>query len=158
MMQENAGQVGVGAMDIHQVMEHLPHRYPLLLVDKVIECIPGKTLTAVKNVTINEPHFPGHFPIKPVMPGVLVLEALAQATAILIAKSLTDAPPGEALYYLVGIDNARFKLPVEPGDQLILKTDLVRNKRNIWKFDSEALVDGKRVASAGIICSVQEIS
>ncbi|VAW87355.1 3-hydroxyacyl-[acyl-carrier-protein] dehydratase, FabZ form [hydrothermal vent metagenome] len=155
MTQEKERQIEVGAMDIHQVMQHLPHRYPFLLVDKVVSCVPGETLTALKNVTINEPFFPGHFPIKPVMPGVLILEALAQATAILTAKSMSDAPTGETLYYLVGIDNARFKQPVEPGDQLILKTDLIRNKRSIWKFDAKALVDDNVVASAEIICSVQ---
>lgn len=157
MTQEKSGQIEVGAMDIHQVLEHLPHRYPFLLVDRVLECVPGERLTALKNVTINEPHFPGHFPIKPVMPGVLILEALAQATGILTAKSMSDVPSGETLYYLVGIDNARFKRPVEPGDQLILKADLVRNKRSIWKFDASAEVDGNVVASAEIICSVQDV-
>jgi len=157
MTQEKEGQIDVGAMDIHQVMKHLPHRYPFLLVDKVVSCVPGETLTALKNVTINEPFFPGHFPIKPVMPGVLILEALAQATGILTAKSMSDAPTGETLYYLVGIDNARFKQPVEPGDQLILKTDLIRNKRSIWKFDAKALVGDNVVASAEIICSVQSV-
>lgn len=157
MTQETTEHAGVSSMDIHEVMKHLPHRYPFLLVDKVIEYVPGKRLTALKNVTINEPFFPGHFPIKPVMPGVLILEALAQATAILTAKSMSDAPTGETLYYLVGIDNARFKRPVEPGDQLILKTDLVRNKRSIWKYNTEALVDGQVVASAEIICSVQHV-
>jgi len=157
MTQENSGQIEVGAMDIHQVLEHLPHRYPFLLVDRVVECVPGKRLTALKNVTINEPHFPGHFPVKPVMPGVLILEALAQATAILTAKSISDAPDGKTLYYLVGVDSARFKQPVEPGDQLILKTDLVRNKRSIWKFETEAMVGGSVVASAEIICSVQSV-
>lgn len=156
-MTQSEGQIEVGTMDIHRVLEHLPHRYPFLLVDRVVECVPGKTLTAIKNVTINEPHFPGHFPIKPVMPGVLILEALAQATGILTAKSMPDAPNGETLYYLVGIDDARFKQPVEPGDQLVLKTDLVRNKRSIWKFETEASVDGNVVASAGIICSVQGV-
>jgi len=155
MTQENAGQIEVGSMDIHQVMQHLPHRYPFLLVDKVMTCVPGETLTALKNVTINEPFFPGHFPLKPVMPGVLILEALAQATAILTAKSMSDEPTGDTLYYLVGIDSARFKKPVEPGDQLILKTGLVRNKRSIWKFDAKALVKGNIVASAEITCSVQ---
>jgi len=155
MTQEKEGPVDVGAMDIHQVMQHLPHRYPFLLVDKVTSCVPGESLSALKNVTINEPFFPGHFPIKPVMPGVLILEALAQATAILIAKSMSAAPTGETLYYLVGIDSARFKQPVEPGDQLILKTDLIRNKRSIWKFDAKALVGDTVVASAEIICSVQ---
>lgn len=154
-MQEKEGLVDVGAMDIHQVMQHLPHRYPFLLVDKVISCVPGESLSALKNVTINEPFFPGHFPIKPVMPGVLILEALAQATAILTAKSMSDEPDGETLYYLVGIDNARFKQPVEPGDQLVLKTDLIRNKRSIWKFDAKAFVGDKVVASAEILCSVQ---
>ncbi len=155
MTQEKAAQVGVGTMDIHQVMAHLPHRYPFLLVDRVIECVAGETLTALKNVTINEPFFPGHFPIKPVMPGVLVLEALAQATGILTAKSMSEAPTGETLYYLVGIDNARFKKTVEAGDQLLLTTNLVRNKRSIWKFETKAVVDGSIVASADILCSVQ---
>jgi len=144
-------------MDIHEVMTHLPHRYPFLLIDKVVEYVPKETLTALKNVTINEPFFPGHFPIKPVMPGVLILEALAQATGILTAKSMSDVPTGDTLYYLVGIDNARFKHPVEPGDQLILKTNLVRNKRSIWKYNTAALVDGEVVASAEIICAVQHV-
>ncbi len=157
MAQEQTEQVEVGAMDIHQVMQHLPHRYPFLLVDRVIECVPGKMLTALKNVTINEPFFPGHFPVKPVMPGVLILEALAQAIAILTAKSMSDAPDGARLYYLVGIDNARFKQPVVPGDQLILKADLIRHKRSIWKFDAKALVGDNVVASAEIICSVQPV-
>ncbi len=157
MAQEQTEQVEVGAMDIHQVMQHLPHRYPFLLVDRVIECVPGKTLTALKNVTINEPFFPGHFPVKPVMPGVLILEALAQAIAILTAKSMNDAPDGERLYYLVGIDHARFKQPVVPGDQLILKADLIRHKRSIWKFDAKALVGDNVVASAEITCSVQPV-
>ncbi len=158
MTQERTGQVEVGSMDIHQVMQHLPHRYPFLLVDRVTECLPGETLTALKNVTINEPFFPGHFPVKPVMPGVLLLEALAQATAILTAKSMSDQPTGDTLYYLVGIDNARFKKPVAPGDQLILKTELLRNKRSIWKFDAKAFVEGNVVASAEITCSVQPVS
>lgn len=141
------------SMDIHEVMRQLPHRYPFLLVDKVLECIPGKSITAIKNVTFNENYFPGHFPERPVLPGVIIIEALAQATGLL-AFATAGRTPGEGeLYYFVGIDKARFKKPVEPGDQLVLKADLVRTLRNIWKFDTRAEVDGKVVAKAEIMCA-----
>jgi 3-hydroxyacyl-[acyl-carrier-protein] dehydratase len=140
-------------MDIHEIRSLLPHRFPFLLVDRVLECVPGEHLTAIKNVTINEPFFPGHFPTRPVMPGVLVLEALAQATGLLAMQSEPDLRVEGSLYYLVGIDNARFKRPVEPGDQLVLKARVLKRKREIWVFDTEASVDGKLVASAEIMCT-----
>jgi 3-hydroxyacyl-[acyl-carrier-protein] dehydratase len=135
-------------MDIHAVLKQLPHRYPLLLVDRVIECVPGKRIHAIKNVTINEPFFPGHFPHRPVMPGVMVLEALAQAAGILAFKTAGIVPDEHTRFYFVGIDKARFRRPVEPGDQLILKATLERAMRGIWKFSTVAEVDGEEVASA----------
>jgi 3-hydroxyacyl-[acyl-carrier-protein] dehydratase len=140
-------------MDIHEVLRRLPHRYPFLLVDRVVESVPGEYLVAIKNVTVNEPFFPGHFPVKPVMPGVLVLEALAQATGLLAMETTPELVAPDSLYYLVGIDNARFKRPVEPGDQLFLRATLVKRKREIWVFTTEASVDGKAVATADIMCT-----
>jgi 3-hydroxyacyl-[acyl-carrier-protein] dehydratase len=147
----------VHGMDIHDVLKHLPHRYPFLLIDRVLECIPGKSLIALKNVSYNEPFFIGHFPQRPVMPGVLILEALAQATGILAFRSTESVPSDGALYYLVGIDNGRFKQPVEPGDQLILEVELSRNVRNIWKFSTEARVGNEVVASADVMCASKEV-
>jgi len=147
----------VHGMDIHDVLKHLPHRYPFLLIDRVLECIPGKSLIALKNVSYNEPYFTGHFPQRPVMPGVLILEALAQATGILAFRSTESVPSDGALYYLVGIDNGRFKQPVEPGDQLILEVELSRNVRNIWKFSTEARVGNEVVASADVMCASKEV-
>jgi 3-hydroxyacyl-[acyl-carrier-protein] dehydratase len=135
-------------MDIHAVLKQLPHRYPLLLVDRVIECVPGKRIHAIKNVTINEPFFPGHFPYRPVMPGVMILEALAQAAGILAFKTAGVVPDEHTRFYFVGIDKARFRRPVEPGDQLILKATLERAMRGIWKFSTVAEVGGEEVASA----------
>jgi 3-hydroxyacyl-[acyl-carrier-protein] dehydratase len=135
-------------MDIHAVLKQLPHRYPLLLVDRVIECVPGKRIHAIKNVTINEPFFPGHFPYRPVMPGVMILEALAQAAGILAFKTAGVVPDEHTRFYFVGIDKARFRRPVEPGDQLILKATLERAIRGIWKFSTVAEVGGEEVASA----------
>ncbi|MBF8292346.1 MAG: 3-hydroxyacyl-ACP dehydratase [Steroidobacteraceae bacterium] len=135
-------------MDIHAVLKQLPHRYPLLLVDRVIECVPGKSIHALKNVTINEPFFPGHFPHRPVMPGVMILEALAQAAGILAFKTAGVVPDEQTRFYFVGIDKARFRRPVEPGDQLILKATLERAMRGIWKFSTVAEVGGEEVASA----------
>jgi 3-hydroxyacyl-[acyl-carrier-protein] dehydratase len=135
-------------MDIHAVLKQLPHRYPLLLVDRVIECVPGKRIHAIKNVTINEPFFPGHFPHRPVMPGVMILEALAQAAGILAFKTAGVVPNAETRFYFVGIDKARFRRPVEPGDQLNLKATLERAMRGIWKFSTVAEVGGEEVASA----------
>ncbi len=144
-------------LDIYQVMEHLPHRYPFLLVDRVIDYKVGDYLTAIKNVSVNEPFFTGHFPHRPVMPGVLILEALAQATGILAFKTLEEKPDESSLYYFVAIDKARFKKPVIPGDQVTLKVTLIKRKRTMWKFDAEALVDGKVVCNAELMCSKQEI-
>ena len=139
-------------LDILQIQEFLPHRYPFLLVDKVIECTPGVSLVGVKNVTYNEPFFQGHFPQKPIMPGVLILEALAQATGLLASETAGDELDG-MIYYLVGIDKAKFKRPVVPGDQLMLLVQFVKSKRNIWAFECRAEVDGDFVASAEIRCA-----
>ncbi len=141
-------------MDIYTVFEKLPHRYPFLLVDRVTECIPGELLVALKNVTINEPYFPGHFPHRPVMPGVIILEALAQAAGLLAFATAGITPGKDAQLYFVGIDKARFRRPVEPGDQLVLKVKLLRSLKGIWKFDTSAEVDGKTVATAKMMCSV----
>lgn len=143
-------------MDIHAIMKQLPHRYPFLLVDRVEECVPGERLTALKNVSINEPFFPGHFPVRPVMPGVLILEALAQATGLLAFATLGGAPEGNTLFYFVGIDKARFKKPVEPGDQLVLKVELIRTVKGVWKFSAVAEVDGKAVTTAELMCAARE--
>lgn len=140
-------------MDIQAILEHLPHRYPFLLIDRIVQCDPGKSLTAIKNVTINEPHFQGHFPQLPVMPGVLILEAMAQATGVLAFKTRNGR---QNIYYLVGIDSARFKRPVVPGDQLIIEVEFKQAVRNIWKVDARAKVDGKIVASAELMCAEKE--
>jgi 3-hydroxyacyl-[acyl-carrier-protein] dehydratase len=141
-----------GALDILQIQEYLPHRYPFLLVDKVLECEPRIRLLAVKNVTYNEPFFQGHFPHLPIFPGVLILEALAQATGLLAAQSDESLGKG-MMYYLAAIDNARFKRPVVPGDRLTLEIKYLKNKRNIWSFDCRAEVDGELAASAEIMCA-----
>ncbi len=135
-------------MDIDAIRKQLPHRYPFLLVDRVLECVPGKTIRAIKNVTVNEPFFPGHFPHRPVMPGVMILEALAQAAGILAFKTAGVVPDEESRFYFVGIDRARFRKPVEPGDQLVLNAKLERAIRGIWKFSTFAEVGGEEVASA----------
>ena len=140
-------------MDIHKILKQLPHRYPFLLVDRVTAIDKGKTITALKNATMNEPFFQGHFPHRPVMPGVLMLEALAQAAALLAFDAMDAAPSDDMVYYFAGIDGARFKRPVEPGDQLRLKASLVKRKREIWVFATEASVDGKAVATADIMCT-----
>ncbi len=153
----NSENAVMNSMDIYEVMKHLPHRYPFLLIDRVIDYTPGETLTAIKNVTVNEPFFPGHFPHRPVFPGVLMLEALAQATGILSFKTTEDLPSDDSLYYFAGIDNARFKKPVEPGDQLVMTVRLLKRKRNLWRFEAEARVDGKVVCSAELMCAKSEI-
>ena len=140
-------------LDIHAILEQLPHRYPFLLIDRVTSVVAGESVTAIKNVTINEPFFTGHFPQRPVMPGVLIIEALAQATGILAFITAGQKPDDNMLYYFAGIDNARFKKPVEPGDQIILQATLVKQKRNIWKFKGTATVDGEIVASADLMCA-----
>jgi 3-hydroxyacyl-[acyl-carrier-protein] dehydratase len=149
--------LSMNTMDINQILSRLPHRYPFLLVDKVVEFEPGKTLTAIKNVSVNEPCFTGHFPEKPVMPGVLIIEALAQATCLLSMETNPDEATENALYLLVGVDKARFKRPVLPGDQLQLKVELLSCKRSLYKYKAEAIVDGKVVASAEIMCTPREL-
>jgi len=144
-------------LDIHEILKHLPHRYPFLLIDRVTECEPGNYLIGYKNVTYNEPYFTGHFPQRPVMPGVLILEALAQATGILAFRTVGKIPDENSLYYFVGVDNARFKQPVNPGDQLQLKVTYIKQKRGIWKFDGEASVDGNVVCSAELMCAEREM-
>jgi 3-hydroxyacyl-[acyl-carrier-protein] dehydratase len=144
-------------LDIHEVLKHLPHRYPFLLIDRVLNFTAGESLVAMKNVTMNENFFQGHFPHRPVMPGVLILEALAQATGILAFKTNDTLPSDKSVYYFVGIDNARFKQPVEPGDQLILEVAILKKKGPMWKFKAEAKVDGKVVASAELMCAEKEI-
>lgn len=135
-------------MDIAGILRQLPHRYPFLLVDRVLECEPGKSIRALKNVTVNEPFFPGHFPGRPVMPGVMIIEALAQAAGILAFVTAGVIPDESTRFYFVGIDEARFRRPVEPGDQLILTARLERAFKGIWRLSTAALVDGKEAASA----------
>lgn len=144
-------------IDIHEIQSYLPHRYPFLLIDRVIEYTPGEHLIGIKNITYNEPQFTGHFPQKVIMPGVLILESLAQATGLLAFKTADELSSDKELYYLAGIDNARFKRPVEPGDQLKLAVRLVKHKRNLWKFSGEASVDGEVVVSADIMCVNQPL-
>jgi 3-hydroxyacyl-[acyl-carrier-protein] dehydratase len=144
-------------MDIHEILDYLPHRYPMLLVDRVLEVIPGERIVALKNVSINEPFFPGHYPHHPVMPGVLVIEALAQTAAILSFKTMGGKPDDKSVYYFVGIDGARFKRPVSPGDQLIFEVSILANKRGIWKFAAQAKVDGQIAAEAELMCTVRSI-
>ena len=144
-------------MDINQILKHLPHRYPFLLIDRVTEFHAGESLTGIKNVTYNEPFFQGHFPQRPVMPGVLILEAMAQATGLLAFRTAERGAERDSLYFLVGMDRARFKHPVEPGDQLVLNARLIRSRRGIWVFDCDARVDGKVVASAEIMCTERDI-
>jgi len=144
-------------MDVLEIQNLLPHRYPFLLIDRVIDFHEGQSLLGVKNVTVNEPFFQGHFPEKPVMPGVLILEALAQATGLLAFRTGNRGAARDSLYYLVGIDKARFKQPVEPGDQLRLSVELIKTRRGIWVFDTEATVDGKTAAKAEIMCTERKI-
>jgi 3-hydroxyacyl-[acyl-carrier-protein] dehydratase len=145
-------------MDINDILRHLPHRYPFLLIDRVIEFNKGESLTGIKNVTYNEPFFQGHFPQRPVMPGVLILEAMAQATGLLAFRTLENTASRDTLYFLVGMDRVRFKRPVEPGDQLLLSARLLRTKRGIWMFDCDARVDGAVAASAEIMCTERDIN
>lgn len=143
-------------MDIQRIKEYLPHRYPFLLIDRILECEPGKRLLALKNVTYNEPYFQGHFPKQPIMPGVLIIEAMAQATGILAAETSPDVLGVGKTYYLVGVDKVRFKRPVIPGEQLLLEVIYLKSKRNIWAFDCRAMVDGEPVATAEIMCAHAE--
>lgn len=144
-------------IDINAILQRLPHRYPFLLVDRVVDYELGKWLKAIKNVTFNEPFFQGHFPHRPVMPGVLILEAMAQATGLLAFETREEKPSDNFLYLFVSIDKARFKRPVEPGDQLELYVELRRVKRDMWKFDGTARVEGETVASAELMCAGREL-
>lgn len=145
-------------MDIHGVLKKLPHRYPILLVDRVLEIESGVRIKAIKNVSINEPYFLGHFPHRPVMPGVLMLEALAQAAALLSFESAGKEPDDNSVYYFAGIDGARFKRPVEPGDQLLLDVTLVRAKSGIYKFAARASVDGELAVEAELLCTMRQVA
>lgn len=145
------------SMDIHEILNHLPHRYPFMLVDRVLSLELGKEIVAVKNVSMNEPFFPGHFPYHPVMPGVLIVEAMAQAAAILSFKTMDTKPSDDSVYYFAGIDSARFKKPVSPGDQLILRVRIDRVLRGIWKYVGQALVDDVVVAEAEMMCILKAI-
>jgi len=140
-------------MYIEEIRRFLPHRYPFLLVDRVIECVPGETLTAIKNVSVNEPHFTGHFPEQAIMPGVLIIEALAQATGLLGFRTMSEEPSSDVLYMLVGVDGVRFKRQVVPGDQLTLKVKIERRSKVIWKFSCEASVDGELCTAANLLCA-----
>ena len=144
-------------MDIHQIIKKLPHRYPFLLVDRVVEFEKDVRIKALKNVSINEPFFNGHFPNRPVMPGVLMLEALAQASALLSFASEGEVADGSRLYYFAGIDGARFKRVVEPGDQLILESKIERKKANIYKYSTRATVDGELAVEAELMCTVRAV-
>lgn len=142
----------VKTLNTQEILECLPHRFPFLLLDKVTECIPGKSITAIKNVSINEPFFQGHFPGRPVMPGVLVIEAMAQAGGILSHVTYADLEP-KPLFFLAGVDNARFRRPVMPGDQLQIRVDVDRVSRGMWRYQCLATVDGAKAVSARILCA-----
>jgi 3-hydroxyacyl-[acyl-carrier-protein] dehydratase len=146
-------------LDIKEILDRIPHRYPMLLIDRVLDMVPGKSIKALKNVSINEPFFMGHFPHHPVMPGVLILEAMAQAAAIFSFAEETGLKPvdGEAVYYFVGIDGARFRKPVLPGDQLIIEVEAERLGRTICKYQSKAFVDGVVVAEAKLMCAIRPL-
>ena len=142
-------------MLIEEIQQFLPHRYPFLLVDRVLECTPGESLTAIKNVSVNEPHFTGHFPEQKIMPGVLTIEALAQATGLLGFRTMGDEPRDDVLYMLVGVDNVRFKRQVVPGDQLLLEVKLEREGKVVWKFSCKASVDGELVTACEMLCAAK---
>jgi len=142
-------------MDIHKILERLPHRYPILLIDRVLELEKGKSIKALKNVSINEPYFAGHFPRRPVMPGVLMLEAMAQAAAVLSFETMNLLPDDNSVYYFAGIDGARFKRVVEPGDQLILDVEIDRMRASIWKYKARATVGGELAVEASLICTTR---
>ncbi len=146
----------MSVMDIKTVLERLPHRYPFLLVDRVLECEAGKRILALKNVTINEPFFPGHFPHHPIMPGVMLIEAMAQAAAILAFESSKLRPDDKSVVYFLGIDGARFKSPVMPGDQLMLEARIERHLKGVWKFAAEARVGERLAAVAKMMCTLRD--
>ena len=151
------GEFSMVEMEIGEIMKYLPHRYPMLLIDRVVEINLGESLVAIKNVSYNEPYFQGHFPNRPVMPAVIILEAMAQATGILVLRSMDKLPSEKSIYYFVGIDGARFRRPVVPGDQLRIEVKLLRSSRGIWKLRSDATVDGDTVASGDLMGDMREI-
>lgn len=144
-------------MDVNEISRFLAHRYPFLLVDRVTELVPGESITAIKNVTINEPFFNGHFPNQPIMPGVLIIEAMAQATGLLGFRTLSDEPRPDLLYVLAGVDKVKFKQQVIPGDQLVLTAEILRQKGSVWIYETKAHVDGKLVASAEVKCVATKV-
>jgi len=146
----------MSVMDIKTVLERLPHRYPFLLIDRVLECEVGKRIVALKNVTINEPFFPGHFPHHPIMPGVMLIEAMAQAAAILAFESSKLRPDDKSVVYFLGIDEARFKSPVVPGDQLVLEARIERHLKGVWRFAAEARVGERLAAVAKMMCALRD--
>jgi len=148
----------MNSLDINQIKQYLPHRYPLLLVDRVLYWESGKTIDAIKNVTINEEFFNGHFPNKPVMPGVMTIEALAQTSALLAFLTMGQKPDENAVVYFLGIDKARFKRPVEPGDQLRMHVDILRHSRGIWKFQARATVDDQLAVEAELMCTMRNVA
>jgi 3-hydroxyacyl-[acyl-carrier-protein] dehydratase len=148
----------MNTLDINQIKQYLPHRYPLLLVDRVLDWESGKTITAIKNVTINEEFFNGHFPNKPVMPGVMTIEALAQTSALLAFLTMGQKPDENAVVYFLGIDKARFKRPIEPGDQLRMHVEILRQSRGIWKFHARATVDDQLAVEAELMCTMRSIA
>jgi 3-hydroxyacyl-[acyl-carrier-protein] dehydratase len=145
-------------IDVNEILRYLPHRYPFLLIDRVLELEPDKRVVAIKNVTINEPYFVGHFPHLPVMPGVLVVEAMAQAAGVLSFATMGRRSDDNSVFYFAGIDEARFKRPVVPGDQLRLEVDILRKSRLLWKFKGRASVDGQTVAEAQLMCALRDIA
>ena len=148
----------MNSLDINQIKQYLPHRYPLLLVDRVLNWESGKTIDAIKNVTINEEFFNGHFPNKPVMPGVMTIEALAQTSALLAFLTMGQKPDENAVVYFLGIDKARFKRPVEPGDQLRMHVEIVRHSRGSWKFQARATVDDQLAVEAELMCTMRSVA
>lgn len=147
-MNKVAGNVEVGSADIQRILQMLPHRYPMLMVDRVVDIVPDQSATGIKNVTVNEPHFQGHFPRRPIMPGVMIVESMAQTAAVLVAYSETGLDPEGKLVYFTTIDNARFRVPVVPGDTVLVHVIKRHRRGNMWKFDGRCEVDGKAVAEA----------
>jgi 3-hydroxyacyl-[acyl-carrier-protein] dehydratase len=148
----------MNSLDINEIKQYLPHRYPLLLVDRVLDWESGKSITAIKNVTVNEEFFNGHFPHKPVMPGVYMIEALAQTAALLSFLTMGQKPDANSIVYFLGIDNARFKRPVEPGDQLRMQVEILRVARGIWKYKAQGTVDGQTAVEAELMCTMRSAS
>ena len=144
-------------LDVHEIMEQIPHRYPFLLVDRVVECIPGESIVVVKNVSANEPYFTGHFPDHMIMPGVLIIEAMAQAAGLLAIATVKEQPKSGTIYYFVGIDKARFKRPVVPGDQLTIKATITSIRASLQKFDARAEVDGQLVAKGELLTAPNKV-